>query len=324
VRKLVDLTTEVHAVEWAPNLDIGNPDNLAGVLFVGPVKSTGVRPAVTRLAEQLDAAEVPLFVVVPDGTEDRAVRALYRAGAAVVLTWPAEARQLGSLVAESLGTNIVRGTPDSSDQALVRSVKLRLREDNPLPPGLRISARQGVVEFSGEVDTLPRKERLLGAVARVQGVTGTVADHLVVAPSGRSDRAVSKDVRMVLHAVSSDVSETVSADVRNGYVTIAGSTADRTEMNRLIDVVANVRGVRGVRNYTTVSAEQKASDRALTRRVRRMLNDRFPRERVDATVFGSVAVLSGKVARLAIKRDLESTVLDHPAVGRVVNKVAVT
>jgi osmotically-inducible protein OsmY len=163
----------------------------------------------------------------------------------------------------------------------------------------------------------------MDSVAHVQGVKGTVVDHLVVAPSGRSDRALSRDVQSVLAAVSEVSDDTLSVAVRNGYVTAVGSTADRREMDRLLDVLCNVRGVRGVHNFTTISRRQKANDRALTRRISRMLGVRFPRERVDATVFGNVAVLSGKASRLAVKHELESAVLDHPSISRVVNKVAV-
>ncbi len=323
VRKLVVLTTDIETEGWSPEFEVREPSTVAGVVLVGPVKRTGMPAAVRRLAAQVGATDAPICVIAPDGTGDRAVRALYRAGATAVFLWPGEARHLAALLAESMGASMARGTPDSGDDALVRTIKTHLRKETPLPPKLRIEARKGVVELSGEVESLPRKRRIVDVVSRIRGVKGTVAAGLVVAPSGRSDRAVSKDVRAVLKAVSEIADDTLSVTVQNGYVNVAGSIADHREMARLVDVLRNVRGVRGIHNYVTISRSQKANDRALTRRLGELIEERFPRERVGVSVFGHVAVLDGRVARLSIKRELEAAALDHPSIERVVNKVVV-
>jgi len=321
-KKLAALTPNLRSESWRRSFQIQDPEALSGVVLVGPVGRSGTA-AVRALVGQLEPAEVPLFVVIPDGADDRTVRALYRAGATAVMLWPAEARQLGSLLAESLGASLARGLPDSGDEALVRSVRAHLRDELSLPPAMRIEARTGVVDLSGQVDSLPEKQRIAHTVSRVRGVRGVVTDGLFVAPSGRSDRAVSRDVNAVMKAVSQVAEETLSVTVENGYLSIAGSTSDHREMNRLLDVLAHVRGVRGVRNYTTVSPEQKANDKLLSHRLGRMLEDRFPRERLEVSAFGHVAVVSGTVRRLAVKRDIAAAVRDYPAIGRVVNKLAV-
>jgi len=324
VRKLVALTTDIQTEVWSPELEIGEDPGVVGVVLVGPVRRTGLPAAVRRLAAQLTSRSVPIFVVAPDGSDDRSVRALYCAGATAVLLWPSEARHVGSLVAEIMAASLVHGTPSSEDEALARIVRARLRAQLPIPPALRIEARRGVVELSGHVDTLPRKRQIVETVARIRGVKGALDGALVVAPSGRSDRAVARDVRAVLKAVSDVADDTLTITVRNGYVNVAGAIADRREMDRLLDVLANVRGVRGIHNYTTISPVQKANDRALTRRLEQLLEARFPRESVAATAFGRVAVLSGRVGRLAAKREIERMVLAVPAIERVVNKVTVT
>jgi osmotically-inducible protein OsmY len=75
----------------------------------------------------------------------------------------------------------------------------------------------------------------------------------------------------------------------------SGSVADRLELERLNEIVSHVKGVREIDNLATVSPLQEDKDRVVARRVHNVFTLFFPLEKVSVSVFGGVAVLSGRV-----------------------------
>lgn len=116
---------------------------------------------------------------------------------------------------------------------------------------------------------------------------------------------------------------TLAVTVQRGYVTLAGSVTDRRELNRVVKLVSHVRGVRGVERLTVVSPSQKVQDHRVARRLRQTVAHLTEEGAVTVAFFGGVAVLSGTVTRLSVKRALASLAEDDDAVQRLVNKIDV-
>ena len=64
---------------------------------------------------------------------------------------------------------------------------------------------------------------------------------------------ITQIIRSMLRATSDIEEETVSVDVKEGYVTLAGNVSDRKEMNRIEKVISNIKGIRDIHNLTTIS-----------------------------------------------------------------------
>jgi len=139
----------------------------------------------------------------------------------------------------------------------------------------------------------------------------------------RSDGAIDHAIRQVLQRASDVDPSTLALRVDHGHVVIAGSTSDRTELMRALDLVHHVRGVRGIDNFATVSETAKRRDRRVAERVQAALRARYPQSDVDVSVFGGIGVLSGVVESAKERRALEKLVDGQAGVNRVIAKLRV-
>jgi osmotically-inducible protein OsmY len=315
---LSTLSVPVVKTKWHERIVDEIGDKATAVILVAPLVTVDMSRAVKRIH---DRHRVPLFAVIKKELPDSQIRKIYESGANAVLEWPREARIFPGLIAEMIALEQVRGKTGAPDEALSRSIEARLKLG--LRRGLKIHTHEGVAFLSGMVDALWKKGKVEDIIARVPGVKGVVAHHLHVSSSGLADRVVSNKVRSVLRSTSDIDTTTISMSVRNGHVSLAGSAADRLELERMNEIISHVKGVRGIDNLATVSRLQKEKDHVIARRIRKVLALLFPREKVSVSVFGGVAVLSGRVRILTIKREVEKLAREDNAVHRVINKIEV-
>lgn len=313
------------ATSRLPDLRSIPPDrNLMAIVLVAPLEEEVLAPAIRRIRNGRRGWDrLPVFAVVADHPPDRHVRGLYEAGATAVFDWPREALLLPRIVAEILAVEMVGGRNSRAADPLTRTLRARLRL---LPWGaslVRVQSDQGVVQASGRIPTLHHKLELERFIAETPGVQSVDMQGVWVAPSALPDRQIAGAVRSVLRSTSSIDPSTLSIAVRNGHVVIAGSVEDRAEMDRILGVLAHVNGVRGIENDTVVSSSQKRIDRAKAERITRRLEASFPSEEVAIGVFGPTIVLSGRVDRLSIRRDIERLVREDRAVSNVINKMEI-
>ncbi|MGB5265313.1 MAG: BON domain-containing protein, partial [Polyangiales bacterium] len=87
----------------------------------------------------------------------------------------------------------------------------------------------------------------------------------------RRDRATARAIHEVLRHAATVEGSTIAVSVRAGEVALTGSARDKREASRALELIRQVRGVRGVHDYLVVSARGKKEDKALTRRVREVL-----------------------------------------------------
>jgi osmotically-inducible protein OsmY len=107
-------------------------------------------------------------------------------------------------------------------------------------------------------------------------------------------------------------------------VTLTGSAEDKHELARALELISQVHGVRAIDDYVAVSAEVKKQDRTIARHVRDVLDTCFPASDVEVSVFGGIAVISGKVRTAATRDQMARLVSRQDGVKRVVDKLAIT
>jgi osmotically-inducible protein OsmY len=307
-------------VETAPN---GIDAQTLAVVIVDPSDARSV--ARLRPDPELRTGEraLPVLVVTPEPTDVRRIRALYRAGAAAVFEWPRDRDGLLLTLTRLLGI----GHPlrsNRADNTLARAIRDRLRADlTPLGEGIEVRSVDGVVFLSGEVDCLYKVGAARRAAASVAGVQDVVAEGITVTDSGIPDRKVTAAVRQLLSNAAGVDASTVAVSVCDGVATVAGSANTRHEMQRILDLVRQVRGVRGIQNFITLAPGSKQRDRDIAAAVNRRLVFHFPTSPISVSVFDGVAVLDGVTHRADDRRELERIALHQDGVGRVVNKVRV-
>jgi len=314
------------ATSRLPDLDaLGTAPNALAIVLVAPLKmGRSLADSIRRVRHNFEHGDqLPVFAVVGDRPLDRQVRRLYQVGATAVFEWPREGLLLPRLVAEALAIELVRGRTGKPDGALARSLRARLRLLPWDVSSVDLQAGHGTVYVSGKIPSLWHKVELEQFIANTPGVQDVRTDDLWVTPSGLSDHHIAGAVRAVLRSTSSIDDATLSVAVRSGYVVLAGSVADRRELDRILGVLVHVSGVRGIENATIVSQKQQQSDRTTVRRVRARLAAAFPDLHITASVFGTNVVLSGQVPRLSLKWEIDRLVRQDISVSHVINKLAV-
>jgi osmotically-inducible protein OsmY len=177
------------------------------------------------------------------------------------------------------------------------------------------------VALRGETRALWRRYEAIAIVEQIPGVTGVDGRDLRVPPSGLSDAAVEQSLRQLL-SVSADLDDrTLAVSVKNGTAVLSGSVLDQRSLQRVIDLVAGIRGVREIENLTTVSTKQQRRDSWRQKRLQEALAYLPAAKKVLVTVFGDVAVLEGEVPSLAAKRHIVQQIRQRSEVGRVVDKL---
>lgn len=322
-RRLEPLKARIERLSWEQTLDALAGD-VFGVVLVLPIRRVAMGTAIEIIHDHPDGKAVPVYGIVPDGTSSRRIRGLYRAGASVVFEWPREVRSLTGVFAESLGMTLVRGRSSRADNALARSVRAHLRIYPELDTGrLRILSQKGLITLSGQVQSLARRQRIIDIVAAVPGVRAVISQALRVAPTGIPDAKLKRRARGLLnHALDLDAS-TISIEVSNGYVNLTGTVSDAAELQRLEELITHLKGSRGLETRLSVSPVRQEHDRRLTLRYRKALETLYPKERVSVIVVEGVAILSGKVRTLSIKRSMTRLLAREAALRSVVNKIEI-
>lgn len=263
----------------------------------------------------------PCFVIVHDGMSDKAVRGLYASGAKSVFLWPSESPRLADLIAERLGIVFARGLTPERDAALSRTIRAHLRASAPVPVDLQVKTHRGVVELRGEVESLWAKRELESLVYDVPGVRRVVARDVRVPPTNRTDAEIEGAIRGVLAAASEIFEETIAASSRNGFVVLAGSVGDRSEVRRILELVTHVSGVRDIEFLATISPEARVAERNAAKRLKRGIDRLLHHGSVRVSVFGATAVLTGTVRDVTARGLVEKFVSRDNAIQRVVNKI---
>jgi osmotically-inducible protein OsmY len=298
------------------------PSTLAVVLVL-PLPDSEPRRALARVREAGDRRALPTFVVVPHAYPGYGARRLYDEGAAAVFEWPGEALLLPRVVREILELETEPGHPGEVDRALEETVAARLHVADGIGDSVTAAVRDGVVRVRGHVASLWRKHRVRNILEHVPGVTGIVDRELEVRPPTRDDDDLQRHVTELVSCVPGIEPATVSVSVHEGEVELAGNVASRGKMQRLVEMITNVEGIREVHNHVVVNHQGAKRSANLARALEGGVRALHPDADVHVSVFGSVAVLTGNVPVLALRSEIERLLRRRNEIDRVVNKISV-
>jgi len=190
---------------------------------------------------------------------------------------------------------------------------------------IAVSADDGSITLRGTVGSFREKREAVKAAARVYGVT-EISNELQVQllnGSKRNDADLRGDVLRAL-MLDSLVPKTVDAKVRDGFVTLAGTTQWQYQRDEAEFLTASVPGVLGIRNDLTLTSTPDGRD------ITSDISDAFRRSArldaeelsVDTTSYGAV-ILAGAVSSWAEHDEAVAAVWSAPGVTEVDDRIVV-
>ena len=162
--------------------------------------------------------------------------------------------------------------------------------------GIKVDVTDGIVTLEGTVKNLAVKKNAELEAKKIRGVLGVI-DKLTVMPIYRLDADIAQDVRHRIIDSAAIKSSEIKVLCTHGKVELIGKVASRAEREEAELLAGEVRGVKEVRNYLTVSWDKKRSDEAIKKdalgALRRdvYLTD-LP---IDVSVENGVIILTGSV-----------------------------
>lgn len=297
-------------------------DATRAVLIAPPLPDVSVADLCADLASV--SPRVPVFTAIRATLPWKSEKELYEAGASAVFLWPKEResllRALISLVHDSRRAT----SREPRDLALRHRVRRRIKSMAELD-GCRLDVRviRGVAVLTGSVDHLWQAESAANLARSVPGVQDVVSREVRVRADETTDREIAGAIRKVIRATSGLDPTTIAIEVDDGSVVLAGTVDSPLEHERVCSLIHNVRGVKSLASYVTVSRDDRRRDKALARQVDKAVALRYPRERIRISAFGGIVVLRGIVGLAETREALRSFVAIQPGVQRVVNKLTV-
>ncbi len=166
-----------------------------------------------------------------------------------------------------------------------------------------VTTADGIVTFTGTVDSILAKERAVRIAESTVGVRGVV-NRLDVAPApDRTDSDIDKAVLEALDRDPATRSYDIGSAVKNGEVTLTGTVDSWQEGQLAIAVAKGVRGVRAVHDQIkTVWSDHRPDDEIQSEIEERLKNDvRVDDLLVNVAVNQGSVTLSGVVGSLREK-----------------------
>ena len=127
---------------------------------------------------------------------------------------------------------------------------------------IKVHVTDGIVTLEGTVKNLAVKKNAELEAKKIRGVLGVI-DKLTVMPIYRLDADIAQDVRHRIVDSAAIESSGIKVLCTHGKVELIGKVASRAEREEAELLAGEVRGVKEVRNYITVSWDKKRSDEAI-------------------------------------------------------------
>jgi VCBS repeat-containing protein len=216
-----------------------------------------------------------------------------------------------------------------TDEELQKDVMEEIRWDPTLGKEsslIGVTAHDGVITLSGEVETHSKKLAAERAAQRVMGVKVVAVDLEVklLKDKMRSDTDIAETVKNALKWHNLVNEELVKIKVDNGWVFLDGTAEWEYQKKAAQTAVQDLIGVRGVTNNIVVKS--KTTDAV---DIKRKISAAFHRHatidsaNISVEISGSKATLRGKVRSWAEKRDAEDVAWAAPGVLAVENKIEI-
>ena len=193
------------------------------------------------------------------------------------------------------------------------------------PVNLGVSVNQGVVELSGEVDTLTERYLAVRAAEHVVGVT-TVVDHIVVAGEPEAvagDIELAKRISSILEWYQTIPGDRIRAEVVDGAVTLTGSVEWDDHRIAAEHAIRSLVGVKSVSSRITLSPRPAPPDLADQLRATIRRHSELGQKPITVHCEGNEVFLGGTVTTLLARNLASDVVWRHPSVREVHNNVRV-
>jgi len=188
-----------------------------------------------------------------------------------------------------------------------------------------VGVSSGVVTLTGYVPTFAQKRTAERTALRVSGVKGIANDLVVKLPKKkeRTDTDIAKAAVRAIRWHTELPQDTISVQVRDGWVTLEGTVDWNYQRERAADVVRPLTGLRGLTNTLTVAPRATSSD--IRDRIRNALEREVNREAQNLVIEidGDTVRLSGVVHSWIERRNAERAAWSAPGITDVVNDLEV-
>jgi osmotically-inducible protein OsmY len=189
---------------------------------------------------------------------------------------------------------------------------------------IAVTAQNGVVTLTGQVDNLFGKWEAERIVKRVYGVIG-IADDLEVTLGGPkpNDTDLTQRVLGALRWNVSVPSGAVRPTVSNGWVTLEGKVQWYYQKIAAEHAVRYLSGVKGVSN--SIAIDNPIEPHEVSQRITEALarNARIDAQLISVKSSGHTAILVGSVRSMAERDEAETAAWSAPGVNSVENHLTV-
>jgi osmotically-inducible protein OsmY len=210
-----------------------------------------------------------------------------------------------------------------SDSQLKQDIETELRWDPKVNSAqIGVSVDDGAVTLLGAVDTYPQKWAAEDATKRVFGVR-TVAQDLTVKILAEHKQSDSDIASAVQTALKWDVfiPKSVTANVREGAVTLEGQVAWNFERDAAQKAVRYLMGVTAIHNYITLRSHASAAD--VKEKVQAALKRQAATDAksIEIDTTGGKVTLTGHASSWQSIEDAANAAWAAPGVTEVVDQV---
>lgn len=188
-----------------------------------------------------------------------------------------------------------------------------------------VTAKDGVVSLTGEVDSYAKKMEAENAAKKVIGVKAIVEKIEVKFPTAwtKTNTEIANEVLTALKSNWSVPKDKVTVKVEDGWVTLGGELAWNYQREAAKSAVNFLTGVKGVTNAIKIKSEthdaieQKDVENAIARSWSIDDND------IEVKVSGTTVTLNGTVNSWYQKEEAGRIAWNTPGIWHVENKLAV-
>lgn len=214
-----------------------------------------------------------------------------------------------------------------NDNELKTNVTDELLYNPSLDAGhLDVSANNGLVTLSGQVNSLPERHAARRSALRVWGVRAVADDMVVRDPgmSGAKDTDIAEAAQQMLSWAVDVPSDSVKAGVHDHKITLSGMVNWQYQREAAARAVMYLKGVTGVNNAISLTATAPATGAKAAIEAAILRNAQLDSRKIDVDINGGDVTLNGSVQSWAERHQAGYVAWAASGVTGVNNDLAVT